>query len=346
MSDLTSRIQEYQDRFTAELQQAQNLNELEELRNNYLGRKRGLIKDLMQSLKTAPPEDRRELGQGINRLKTAVEEGLSQRKSKLEQEKKSADGDQAKLDLTLPGTAVPHGTLHPITIVMQDLIRIFERMGYEVAGGPEVETDWYNFEALGLAPNHPARDMQDTFYISDDVVLRTHTSNVQIRVMENRKPPFKAIMPGRVYRKDADITHSPMFHQIEGLVVGERVTFKDLKGTLEHFLKKLYGDRARMRLRPSFFPFTEPSAEVDISCVMCGGSGCRMCKNSGWLEVLGAGMVDPVLFENVGYDPDTLSGFAFGLGVERIAMLRYGISDIRMFFDNDTRFLSQFSTGR
>ncbi len=346
MSDLTSRIQEHQDRFTTELQQAHNLSELEELRNRYLGRKRGLVKDLMQSLKTAAPEDRRELGQSINELKTTVENGLSERKTQLEQEAKSESSGREGIDLTLPGTAVPHGTLHPITIVMRDLIRIFERMGYEVAGGPEVETDWYNFEALGIAPDHPARDMQDTFYISDDVVLRTHTSNVQIRLMENRKPPFKAIMPGRVYRKDADITHSPMFHQIEGLVVGENVTFKDLKGTLDHFLKKLYGDRARIRLRPSFFPFTEPSAEVDISCVMCGGSGCRMCKNSGWLEVLGAGMVDPVLFENVGYDPEKLSGFAFGLGVERIAMLRYGISDIRMFFDNDIRFLSQFSTGR
>ncbi len=346
MSDLTSRIQEHQDRFTTELQQAHNLSELEELRNRYLGRKRGLVKDLMQSLKTAAPEDRRELGQSINELKTAVENGLSERKKQLEQDAKSVSSGREGMDLTLPGTVVPHGTLHPITIVMRDLIRIFERMGYEVAGGPEVETDWYNFEALGIAPDHPARDMQDTFYISDDVVLRTHTSNVQIRLMENRKPPFKAIMPGRVYRKDADITHSPMFHQIEGLVVGENVTFQDLKGTLDHFLKKLYGDRARIRLRPSFFPFTEPSAEVDISCVMCGGSGCRMCKNSGWLEVLGAGMVDPVLFENVGYDPEKLSGFAFGLGVERIAMLRYGISDIRMFFDNDTRFLSQFSTGR
>ncbi len=342
MTDLTSRIQDHQETFISELQNTQSLSELEELRNQYLGRKRGLVKDLMSSLGTAAPEERPQLGQRINQFKKLVEEHLNTRKEELEAQSRKAKASANRLDLTLPGTAFRQGTVHPLTTVMKDLITIFERMGYEVVSGPEVETDWYNFEALGIGPNHPARDTQDTFYISDEVVLRTQTSNAQIHMMEGRKPPFKAIMPGRVYRKDADITHSPMFHQVEGLVVGENITFADLKGTLEHFLKKLFGESAGMRLRPSFFPFTEPSAEVDVSCVMCGGSGCRVCKNSGWLEILGAGMVDPVVFKNVGYDPETVSGFAFGLGVERVAMLRYGISDIRMFFDNDVRFLNQF----
>ena len=342
MTDLTSRIQDHQETFTSELQNTGSLSELEELRNRYLGRKRGLVKDLMGSLGSATSEERPALGQLINQFKTSVEERLAQRKEELSAVSRASESSRRKLDLTLPGVGWRYGTVHPLSRVMRDLIAILERMGYEVAGGPEVETDWYNFEALGIGPNHPARDTQDTFYITDDVVLRTQTSNVQIHMMENRQPPFKAIMPGRVYRKDADITHSPMFHQVEGLVVGETITFADLKGTLEHFLKKLFGESTRMRLRPSFFPFTEPSAEVDVTCVMCGGSGCRVCKNSGWLEILGAGMVDPVVFENVGYDPETVSGFAFGMGVERVAMLRYGISDIRMFFDNDIRFLSQF----
>jgi len=339
MSDLTTRIQEHTDRFRSELAQVQTPAELEALRTRYLGRKRGVVRDLMAGLKTAAPEERPQLGQAINAFKQVVESGLAEREDSLKK-----DGPAARrVDLSLPGREPALGTIHPLTVVMTDLVTIFERMGYEVAGGPEVESDWYNFEALGIGKHHPARDMQDTFYVSDDVVLRTHTSNVQIHLMENRKPPFKAIMPGRVYRKDADITHSPMFHQVEGLVVGDHITFADLKGTLDHFLKKLFGPDVRMRLRPSFFPFTEPSAEVDVSCIMCGGKGCRVCKNSGWLEILGAGMVDPVVFRNVGYDPEAVSGFAFGLGVERVAMLRYGISDIRMFFDNDLRFLSQFS---
>lgn len=342
MSDLKAQIQGIRDAFNQALGQVEGLKNLEELRNRYLGRKRGIIKDLLVDLRTVPKKLRPELGQAVNRLKQAVETALTE-KLKMLKSGGSADVSERKIDLALPGISPDLGSLHPLNVVNRDLIRIFERMGYEVAGASEVETDFYNFEALGLTKDHPARDMQDTFYITEEVVLRTHTSNVQVHLMQNRKPPFKAIMPGRVYRKDADITHSPMFNQVEGLVVGENITFTDLKGTLEHFLQKLFGPDTKMRLRPSFFPFTEPSAEVDVSCIMCGGKGCRVCKNSGWLEILGAGMVDPVVFRNVGYDPEIVSGFAFGLGVERVAMLKYGISDIRMFFDNDLRFLSQFN---
>ncbi|MCK5878824.1 MAG: phenylalanine--tRNA ligase subunit alpha [Holophagae bacterium] len=339
---MKAQIQGIRDAFNQALGQVEGLKNLEELRNRYLGRKRGIIKDLLVDLRTVPKKLRPELGQAVNRLKQAVETALTE-KLKMLKSGGSADVSERKIDLALPGISPDLGSLHPLNVVNRDLIRIFERMGYEVAGASEVETDFYNFEALGLTKDHPARDMQDTFYITEEVVLRTHTSNVQVHLMQNRKPPFKAIMPGRVYRKDADITHSPMFNQVEGLVVGENITFTDLKGTLEHFLQKLFGPDTKMRLRPSFFPFTEPSAEVDVSCIMCGGKGCRVCKNSGWLEILGAGMVDPVVFRNVGYDPEIVSGFAFGLGVERVAMLKYGISDIRMFFDNDLRFLSQFN---
>ncbi len=342
MSDLKAQIQGIRDAFNQALGQVEGLKNLEELRNRYLGRKRGIIKDLLVGLRTVPKELRPELGQAVNCLKQAVESALTE-KLKMLKSGGSADASEREIDLTLPGISPDLGSLHPLNVVNRDLIRIFERMGYEVAGASEVETDFYNFEALGLTKDHPARDMQDTFYITEEVVLRTHTSNVQVHLMQDRKPPFKAIMPGRVYRKDADITHSPMFNQVEGLVVGENITFTDLKGTLEHFLQKLFGPDTKMRLRPSFFPFTEPSAEVDVSCIMCGGKGCRVCKNSGWLEILGAGRVDPVVFRNVGYDPEIVSGFAFGLGVERVAMLKYGISDIRMFFDNDLRFLSQFN---
>ncbi|NOY21974.1 MAG: phenylalanine--tRNA ligase subunit alpha [Acidobacteria bacterium] len=342
MSDLKARIQGIRDAFNQALDQVEGLKALEELRNQYLGRKRGIVKDLLADLRTVSKELRPELGQAVNRLKNTVENALTEKLEALKSGESTGDL-QRKMDLTLPGVAPELGSLHPLKVVNRDLIRIFERMGYEVASASEIETDFYNFEALGLTKNHPARDMQDTFYVTDEVVLRTHTSNVQIHLMQESKPPFKAIMPGRVYRKDADITHSPMFHQVEGLVVGEQITFADLKGTLEHFLKQLFGSDTKMRLRPSYFPFTEPSAEVDVSCIMCGGKGCRVCKNSGWLEILGAGMVDPVVFKNVGYDPEVVSGFAFGLGVERVAMLKYGISDIRMFFEDDLRFLSQFT---
>ena len=246
------------------------------------------------------------------------------------------------VDVTLPGRRLPRGRLHPLNRIMAEVCDIFLHLGFEAVEGPEVELDWYNFEALNLPPDHPARDMQDTFYFSDKVLLRTHTSPMQIRTMEVRQPPVRIIAPGKVYRRDSDITHSPMFHQVEGLLVDKGVTFADLKGVLTAFVHQMFGPEVGVRFRPSYFPFTEPSAEVDIECVMCGGHGCRVCQATGWLEVLGSGMVHPAVFEAVGYDPETYTGFAFGLGIERIAMLKYGVDDIRLFFDNDLRFLRQF----
>jgi phenylalanyl-tRNA synthetase alpha chain len=245
-------------------------------------------------------------------------------------------------DVTLPGRRQPLGHLHPLNRIMSEICDIFQRLGFEAVEGPEVELDWYNFEALNIPPDHPARDMQDTFYFNDKVLLRTHTSPMQIRVMEKRRPPVRIIAPGKVYRRDSDMTHSPMFHQVEGLLVDKNVTFADLKGVLTAFVHQLFGPEVSLRFRPSYFPFTEPSAEIDIACVICRGEGCRVCKITGWLEVLGAGMVHPNVFEAVGYDPEEYTGFAFGLGVERFAMLKYGIDDIRLFFDNDLRFLRQF----
>jgi phenylalanyl-tRNA synthetase alpha chain len=247
-----------------------------------------------------------------------------------------------KIDVTLPGRAVRRGRIHPVIQVRREICAIFTSFGFSVVEGPEIELDYYNFEALNIPKDHPARDMQDTFYIEENIVLRTHTSPVQVRVMEKVKPPVRILSPGRVYRPDSDISHTPMFHQIEGLLVDKGISFGDLKGILTAFLKKVFGEKTTLRFRPSFFPFTEPSAEVDIRCVMCGGQGCRVCGQSGWLEILGSGMVDPAVFLNVGYDPEIYSGFAFGLGLERIAMLKYGISDIRLFFENDIRFLKQF----
>jgi phenylalanyl-tRNA synthetase alpha chain len=246
------------------------------------------------------------------------------------------------VDVTLPGRRQPRGRIHPLNRVMAEVCDIFLYLGFEAVTGPEVELDWYNFEALNLPPDHPARDMQDTFYFNDQVLLRTHTSPMQIRTMEKRQPPVRIIAPGKVYRRDSDITHSPMFHQVEGLLVDKHVTFADLKGVLTAFVHQMFGPEVGVRFRPSYFPFTEPSAEVDIQCVMCGGDGCRVCQATGWLEVLGSGMVHPAVFEAVGYDPEIYTGFAFGLGVERIAMLKYGIDDIRLFFENDLRFLRQF----
>ena len=249
---------------------------------------------------------------------------------------------KAGIDVSLPGRQQPQGALHPITLITQEISDIFIRLGFHVAEGPEVELDYFNFEALNIPKNHPARDMQDTFYVSDNIVLRTHTSPIQIRTMKKYPSPVRIIAPGKVYRCDSDITHTPMFHQVEGLMTGENVSFGDLKGVLTTFVHQVFDDQIALRFRPSFFPFTEPSAEVDIQCVMCRGAGCRICSQTGWLEVLGAGMVHPAVFENVGYDSSKITGFAFGLGMERIAMLKYGIEDIRIFFDNDIRFLGQF----
>ena len=326
----------------AELSSVNDEVTLQNLKAKFVGRK-GVITEILKGMKDIPDSDRPRMGKLINETKTFVEGLIDNRLDAIREEKKRRSLHEEKIDVTLPGRGMPIGARHPISQVMEEITTIFERMGFEVAEGPEVETDYYNFEALNIPKNHPARDMQDTFYISDEIVLRTHTSPVQIRVMEKRKPPVKIIAPGKVYRCDSDISHTPMFHQIEGLLVDEGVTFGDLKGVLTEFVRLVFGEGVGVRFRPSFFPFTEPSAEVDIACLICGGKGCRVCKNSGWLEILGCGMVDPEVFKSVGYDPEKYSGFAFGMGIERITMLKYGINDIRLFFENDLRFLKQFT---
>jgi phenylalanyl-tRNA synthetase alpha chain len=322
-----------------EVQRAQTPEDLEFLRVKFLGRK-GALTGILRGLAKLDPEVRRQMGQEANRAKKTLEEALEQALEALKEAARRAAAPA--VDVTLPGRRPPRGRLHPLNRVMAEVCDIFLHLGFEAVEGPEVELDWYNFEALNLPPDHPARDMQDTFYFNDKVLLRTHTSPMQIRTMEQRQPPVRIIAPGKVYRRDSDITHSPMFHQVEGLVVDKGVTFADLKGVLIAFVHEMFGPEVGVRFRPSYFPFTEPSAEVDIECVICRGEGCRVCKTSGWLEILGSGMVHPAVFEAVGYDPETYTGFAFGLGIERIAMLKYGIDDIRLFFDNDLRFLRQF----
>jgi phenylalanyl-tRNA synthetase alpha chain len=314
--------------------------ELEGFRIKYLGRK-GQLTLLMRGLGQAAPEERPRLGKLANDVRQELETAFEAKRQELE-EQAGAAGGEAGEDLTLPGRLIPFGRLHPVTQVMEEVCAVFAGLGFAVAEGPDVEMDYYNFEALNIPPHHPARDMHDTFYINDSLLLRTHTSPVQIRTMEKERPPLRIIAPGKVYRCDSDITHTPMFHQVEGLLVDRRVSFADLKGVLKIFIARMFGKEMAVRFRPSFFPFTEPSAEVDIACVMCGGKGCRVCKETGWLEILGAGMVDPEVFKAVGYDPEEYSGFAFGIGVERIAMLKYGINDIRLFYENDLRFLAQF----
>jgi phenylalanyl-tRNA synthetase alpha chain len=322
-----------------EIQEANNPEDLELLRVKYLGRK-GALTIILRGLGKLDPEERRRVGKEANRAKVALEEVLEQAMHALKEAARRAAS--SAVDVTLPGRRALKGHIHPLNQIMAEVCDIFLHLGFEVVEGPEVELDWYNFEALNLPPDHPARDMQDTFYFNDKVLLRTHTSPMQIRTMEKRQPPVRIIAPGKVYRRDSDITHSPMFHQVEGLLVDKGVTFADLKGVLTAFVHQMFGPEVGVRFRPSYFPFTEPSAEVDIECVICRGEGCRVCKATGWLEVLGSGMVHPAVFEAVGYDPETYTGFAFGLGIERIAMLKYGIDDIRLFFDNDLRFLRQF----
>ncbi|MEQ9617628.1 MAG: phenylalanine--tRNA ligase subunit alpha [Deltaproteobacteria bacterium] len=324
-----------------ELEKIRDEVSLQNLKARFVGKK-GVITEILKGMKDVPPDERPEMGKLINETKTFVEEMFEKRHQELREEKKNRALLEEEIDVTLPGRGMPGGGKHPVSLVMEEIVSIFERMGFQVAEGPEIETDYYNFEALNIPKNHPARDMQDTFYISEEIVLRTHTSPVQIRVMEKQEPPVKIIAPGKVYRCDSDVSHTPMFHQIEGLLVDEQVTFGDLKGVLTEFVRLFFGEGIGVRFRPSFFPFTEPSAEVDMSCVICGAKGCRVCKNTGWLEILGCGMVDPEVFRSVGYDPDKYSGFAFGMGIERIAMLKFGINDIRLFFENDVRFLKQF----
>lgn len=320
---------------------AQTSTELEAIRVKYLGKK-GEVTQLLRGMGKVPPEERPRLGKLVNEARDKLERALQEAGGKLAalEEQRRLEGEG--VDITLPGRRPPLGHKHPLTLVLDEIKHVFRGMGFDVVQGPEVETDYYNFEALNVPKYHPARDMQDTFYITDDILLRTQTSPVQVRVMEKRKSPIRIIAPGKVYRCDADVTHSPMFHQVEGLAVDKHITFGDLKGVLKVFAEELFGKDTGVRFRPSYFPFTEPSAEIDISCVMCHGKGCRVCSHSGWLEILGAGMVHPRVLEMVGYDSEEVGGFAFGMGVERIAMLKYGVDDIRLFFENDARFLAQF----
>ncbi|MCL0033268.1 phenylalanine--tRNA ligase subunit alpha [Thermodesulfovibrionales bacterium] len=327
--------------FLEELRSVKSMTDLSHLRVKYLGRK-GIITLELRSLSSISPADRPAAGKKITSIKQFIEAEFAVVESILKREELQRELQANCIDVTLSGKFVPFGRQHPISRMLSEITDIFVTMGFGIEEGPEVESDYYNFESLNIPKDHPARDMQDTFYINDDMVLRTHTSPVQVRVMEKARPPLMIIVPGKVYRRDADITHTPMFHQIEGLMVDRGITFSNLKGVLEAFLYHLFGPDTPVRFRPSFFPFTEPSAEVDIGCILCGGDGCNVCKGSGWVEILGAGMVNPVVFENVGYDTEEFSGFAFGMGVERIAMLKYSIDDIRLFFENDIRFLRQF----
>ncbi len=339
MAEKEAELRNLENQALGEIRAARDPDFLEGLRVKYLGRK-GALTRVLRGLGQLDPETRRQVGEAANRLKAALEEALADALTAVKEAARRAAAPM--IDVTLPGRRLPLGRLHPLTSIAREICDIFLHLGFEAVEGPEVELDWYNFEALNIPPDHPARDMQDTFYFNDKVLLRTQTSPMQIRTMESRQPPVRVIAPGKVYRRDSDITHSPMFHQVEGLLVDRGVTFADLKGVLTSFVHQMFGPEVGMRFRPSYFPFTEPSAEVDIECVICRGEGCRVCKITGWLEVLGAGMVHPAVFEAVGYDPEAYTGFAFGLGVERIAMLKYGIDDIRLFFENDLRFLRQF----
>ncbi len=322
--------------------QAQNLADLDQVRVHYLGKK-GLLTEYLKSLGNLSPEERPKAGQAVNTAKQSITASIEARHALLENAAVAAKLAQETLDVTLPGRGQAGGGLHPITRTLERIEHLFAQAGFEVAEGPEAESDYYNFEALNIPAHHPARAMHDTFYFDSRTLLRTHTSTVQIHIMKNRQPPLRVIAPGRVYRCDSDLTHTPMFHQVEGFVVNENVSFADLKGMLNDFLRSFFEQDLKTRFRPSFFPFTEPSAEVDIQCVMCGGHGCRVCKQTGWLEVLGCGMIHPQVFANVGIDNERYTGFAFGMGVERLAMLRYGVNDLRLFFENDLRFLKQFS---
>lgn len=324
------------------IREAWSLAQLEELRVSYLGRK-GVITQALRSLGELPPDLRPAVGKSINESRALIERSLEERKLVLAQQEKEMALKKEAVDVTLPGVPPAFGKRHPVTATFDELKEIFIGMGYEVVEGPEIELEYYNFEALNVPKYHPARDIQDTLYITDDILLRTQTSPMQIRVMQSRRPPIRVIVPGKVYRSDAtDATHSAMFHQLEGFVVDNHITLGDLKGTLIAFARAVFGEDRKVRFRPSYFPFTEPSAEVDVSCGVCGGDGCRVCGGAGWLEILGSGMIHPKVLENVGYDPEEYSGFAFGMGVERIAMRKYGIEDIRLLFDNDMRFLRQF----
>ena len=320
---------------------ANSRKELFELKMKYLG-KTGEITALLKGMRDIPAEERPAMGKLVNDVRSWAEELFAAREEELKAKELSEKYASEKIDVTMPARFVGTGSVHPVTLVRRELIDIFAGMGFDVFEGPEIEKDYYNFQALNIPADHPARDMQDTFFITGEYLLRSQTSSGQIRVMENKKPPIKVLSPGRVYRSDSDATHSPMFHQMEGLVVDKGITLNDLKGLLDEFARRMFNSETKTRLRPSYFPFTEPSVEVDLSCKNCGGKGCRICKGTGWIEVLGAGMVNRRVLENCGIDPDVYTGFAFGIGLERIAMIKYGIGDIRLLFENDVRFLRQF----
>lgn len=339
---MKDQLQQLEKDALAALAGADSSSKLQDIRVGFLGKK-GAVTEIMKGMRDLPADERPVIGALSNQLKDRLEQAFTQVAENLSRKAIATRLTGEKIDVSLPGRPTFVGSKHPVTLVSEEVSRIFADLGFCVEQGPEIEQDFYNFEALNIPKDHPARDMQDTFYINDEVVLRTHTSPVQIRSMLKQKPPLRVIAPGTVYRRDSDITHSPMFHQIEGFLVDQKVTFADLKGILTHFLTRCFGADLGVRFRPSFFPFTEPSAEVDIACVICGGKGCRVCKNTGWLEILGCGMIDPEVFKSVNYDSEEYSGFAFGMGLERIAMLKYGVSDLRLFFENDLRFLRQFS---
>jgi phenylalanyl-tRNA synthetase alpha chain len=334
-------VKTLKEKAVAEISSVKSVEDLKRVGTTLLGR-RGLFSEYLQALKTVNQEQRKTFGQAINELKNWAEARLRELEEDYGKEEQERRERESWVDITMPGNKPVLGKAHPITLTFREMERIFSSLGFEVAEGPNVELDYYNFEALNLPKDHPARDMQDTFYVAPGIVLRTHTSPVQIRVMERQLPPIRIIAPGAVYRHDQDISHTPMFHQVEGLMVDRNVRFSDLKGILTVFVHEMFGENVPLRFRPSYFPFTEPSAEVDMGCVICGGKGCRVCKETGWLEILGSGMVHPEVFRIVGYDPEEVSGFAFGMGVERIAMIKFGIDDIKQFYNNDVRFLTQF----
>jgi phenylalanyl-tRNA synthetase alpha chain len=349
---LSDPLRKLEDSFHAALEKTRDLDSLSELKVRYFGKK-GELTSALRSIGELPPPERPMHGEKINQLRVKLESILAERENQLQQVAETKALESGQIDVGLPGRKPQLGTIHPLTQIERKIVRIFQSLGFSVETGPEIETDYYNFEALNFPPEHPARDMQDTIFVEGGLVLRTHTSPVQIRTMERQEPPVHVIIPGRVYRHDNDLRRSPVFHQVEGLTVGPDITFSHLKGTLEAFIHMMFGPDIKARFRPSFFPFTEPSAEVDMQCTLCKGKGCKVCKNSGWVEILGSGMVDPNVFEAVGktwtsrgagnpYDPEKISGFAFGLGIERIAMVLYGIDDIRLFYENDVRFLNQF----
>ena len=334
-------IDELRNRVESEISSLKTFEDLKRVKASLLGRK-GLFSEYLDALRLLEREEKKVFGKEINSLKAITEGRLRELESFYFEDEKRKQDDLSRIDITMPGKIPVLGKKHPITQTFEEIIRIFSSLGFSVAEGPDIELEYYNFEALNIPKDHPARDMQDTFYIKPGIVLRTHTSPVQIRTMESQLPPVKIIAPGSVYRCDNDISHTPMFHQVEGLMVDKRVRFSDLKGILTIFVHEIFGENTPLRFRPSYFPFTEPSAEVDIGCVICDGDGCRLCKETGWLEILGSGMVHPQVLRIVGYDPEEVTGFAFGMGVERIAMLKFGIDDIRQFYYNDIRFLSQF----